>query len=156
MKKIALLLTILLSGMINLFAQTVEPKDLPLAVQANFKSRFPDATNVKWTKVNDVFEANFVNKEIKTEAEYSEKGEWKETSWGIPIEYTPQAIKTYITTNYPKYKIKETEIEEVYLSQEKLYAINIAKKKDVKELYFKISGEFVKVEPEKKEEIKKK
>jgi hypothetical protein len=156
MKKINAFLAFLLIGISYLSAQKVEPKDLPLAVQSNFKARFPEASDVKWTKVNDIYEAEFVNKEIKTEAAYSEKGEWKETSWEIPVQYTPQTIKTYITTNYPKYKIKEIEIEEVYPALEKVYAVNIAKKKDILELYFKISGEFIKVEGEKKDDEKKK
>jgi hypothetical protein len=156
MKKITSFLAFLFIGIIYLSAQSVEPKDLPLAVQSNFKARFPEASNVKWTKVKDVYEAEFVNKEINTEVAYSDKGEWKETSWEIPLQYTPQSIKTYITTNYPKYKIKEIEIEEVYPALEKLYAVNIAKKKDILELYFKISGEFVKVEAEKKDDEKKK
>jgi len=156
MKKITTFLAFLLSGIIYLSAQTVQPKDLPLGVQSNFKARFPEAKNAIWTKIKDIYEVKFIAKEINTEAEFSEKGEWKKTSWDIPLQYTPQAIKTYIESNYPKYKIKEVEIEETSPSSEKLYAVNIAKKKDIQELYFKISGEFVKVEAEKKDDKSKK
>ena len=72
------------------------------------------------------------------------------------MEYTPQTIKTYVATNYPKYKIKEVELEEVYPALEKMYAINIIKKKDKIELFFKVSGEFVRLETEKKEDKNKK
>ncbi|OIP03045.1 MAG: hypothetical protein AUJ97_05255 [Bacteroidetes bacterium CG2_30_32_10] len=156
MKKIISFFTILFLGFIYLSAQTVQPTELPLAVQSNFKIKFPDASNAKWTKVNDTYEVSFINKEVNTEALYSDKGEWKETSWEIPLEYTPQTIKTYIATYYPKYKIKEVELEEVYPSSEKLYAVNIAKKKEKIELYFKVSGEFVKLETNKPKDNNKK
>ena len=156
MKKTTSFLTILFLGLIYLSAQTVQPTEIPLAVQSNFKARFPEATNAKWTKANDTYEVSFINKEVNTEAHYSDKGEWKETSWNIPIEYTPQTIKTYTTTNYPKYKIKEVEIEEVYPTSEKIYAVNIAKKKDIIELYFKVSGEFVRLETNKPKDNNKK
>ncbi len=155
MKKLTTFFAFLFLGIIYLCAQTVQPKDLPLVVQANFKTRFPEANNQKWTKINDTYEVEFLNKEINTEAVYSEKGEWKSTSWEIPLEYTPMSIKTYVAANYPKYKIKEVELEEVYPALEKLYAVDIAKKKDIQELFFKISGEFVKVEAEKKEDKSK-
>ena len=156
MKKTTLFLTILFLGLTYLSAQTVQPTELPLAVQSSFKLKFPEAINTKWTKVTDTYEVEFINKDVNTEAIFTDKGEWKETSWEIPMEYTPQTIKTYIATNYPKYKMKEIEIEETYPSSEKLYAVNIAKKKEKIELYFKISGEFVKLETNKPEDNKKK
>lgn len=156
MKSIFAFLTIFFCGIFLLTAQTVQPADLPLAVQSNFKARFPEASKIKWTKEKDIYEAEFVNKEMNTEAEYTEKGEWKKTCWEIPVEYTPLSITTYVKTNYPNYKIKDVDMEEAYPSAEKLYAVEIGKKKELITLYFKVSGEFVKIDPEKKDDNPKK
>jgi hypothetical protein len=156
MKSIFTFLALIFYGTLFLSAQTVQPTDLPLAVQSNFKARFPDASKIKWTKEKDIYAAEFVNKEMNTEAEFTEKGEWKKTSWEIPVEFTPLSITTYVKTNYPKYKIKDVDLEEAYPSIDKLYAVEIAKKKELITLYFKVSGEFVKTDPEKKEDDPKK
>ena len=156
MKSIFAFLAVVFCGTLFISAQTVQLTDLPLAVQSNFKVRFPEASKIKWTKEKDLFEAEFVNKEMNTEAEYTEKGEWKKTSWEIPLEYTPLAITTYITTNYPKYKIKDVDLEEVYGSIDKLYAVEIAEKKEIITLIFKVSGEFVKLLQEPKDDNPKK
>jgi len=148
MKKLMLIVIFLSPFVFNAFGQTVQPNELPLAVQSNFKKRFPEAEKINWKKDQNVYLADFVIKDINTKVSYSDKGEWKSTSWEIPVEYTPQAIKTYIATNFPKFKIKEVHIEEVYPALEKFYSARIAKKKEIYFLKFKISGEFVKKETE--------
>jgi hypothetical protein len=156
MKSIFAFLALIFCGTFLVSSQTLQPTDLPLAVQTNFKARFPEASKIKWTKEKEIFEAEFINKEMNTEAEYTDKGEWKKTSWEIPAEYTPLSITTYVKTNYPNYKIKDVDLEEEYPSIDKLYAVEIGKKKEIITLFFKVTGEFVKIVPEQKDDNPKK
>lgn len=136
------------------FSQKVDEADVPDAVKATFKTKFPSASTIKWEKEDTLYTAEFLMDQSKTEADFSDRGVWIETEWEIPLEYTPKAIKNYLDTAYAGYKINELEIMD-YPTEGKLYLAEISKKKDCLNLFFTLSGEFQKSEIEVCEKEKK-
>lgn len=136
------------------FSQKVEESQVPSNVMNTFKARFTNVKEVKWEKEDTVYTAEFLMNESPTEAEFNEKGIWLSTEWEIPTDYTPQAIKDYVNTNYAKYKLREIAVMEFPVDG-KLYVIEIAKKKDCQELYFSLKNEFIKAVKEACDEEKK-
>jgi hypothetical protein len=108
-----------------------------------FKSRFINVKDVKWEKEDTVYAAEFMMNESPTEAEFNEKGIWLSTEWEISADYTPAAIKDYISTNYAKYKLKELSVTEFPVDG-KFYIAEIATKKDCQVLHFSLKSEFKK------------
>ena len=64
-----------------------------------------------------------------------------ETSWNVPMEYTPSNIVDYIKANYDGFKIEEVNIVEI--RNKKTYRVDLAKKKETKLLEFDLMGEFM-------------
>jgi len=125
------------------FSQKVEESQVPSNVMSAFKARFANVTGVKWEKEDTVYAAEFLMNESPTESEFNEKGTWLNTEWEISTDYTPGAIKDYVSTNYPKYKFKELSVTEFPVDG-KLYVAEIVTKKDCYELYFSLKNEFKK------------
>ena len=76
---------------------------------------------------------NLVNMKFKNTA--------VETSWNVPMEYTPSNIVDYIKANYDGFKIEEVNIVEI--RNKKTYRVDLAKKKETKLLEFDLMGEFI-------------
>jgi hypothetical protein len=144
MKKL-FILAIALIFSASCFPQKVDEADVPDAVKATFKTKFPTAKEVKWEKEDTIYGSAFLMDQAATEADFTEKGVWTETEWEIPLEYTPKAIKKYLDSAYAGYKIKELEIMD-YPTDGKLYLAEIAKKKDYQNVYFSLQGVFSKSE----------
>ncbi len=125
------------------FSQKVEESQVPSNVMNAFKARFANVMGVKWEKEDTVYAAEFLMNESPTEAEFNEKGDWFNTEWEIPTDYTPQAIKDYVNINYAKYKLREIVVTEFPVDG-KLYVVEIATKKDCFALYFSLKNEFKK------------
>ncbi len=90
----------------------------PLVVDKKFKSTYPSATEVTWTKVIPLikfknksirdYKANFIVQENKNIVIYSEKGDVIELREQILPEQLPQNIYTAINTKYPEGRILST------------------------------------------------
>ncbi|MEI6764468.1 MAG: PepSY-like domain-containing protein [Bacteroidota bacterium] len=149
-KLISLLAAVLITT--GLFAQKVAEKDVPPAVLSTFKSKITDSVNVAWTKEGAIYEAAFTKNNMPVEVEIKETSEWVMTEWGIPAEYLPKKIKHHIDSVYAGFKVTETTI--AYRTDGNFYVIEVKKKKDVQELTYALTCEFVKsekIEAEKKE-----
>jgi hypothetical protein len=121
--------------------QKISETALPEAVSNAFKIRFPGAKNVKWEKEDSVYSAKFLMNEAPTESEFDTSGLWKNTEWNVPVEYTPQTIKTYLDSAYAGYKIKELTILESATDM-KMYVAEVNNKKEKTEVYFTLTGVF--------------
>ena len=74
---------------------------IPSSVAAAFIKRFPDVSNVKWTKENaKEYEAEFQSKGIKMSANFDLNGNWKETETEIPVKDLPEAVIKAISKKY--------------------------------------------------------
>lgn len=148
MKKLVFILAMIL-GVSNFnYAQKISPKELPNQVANDFKSRFPEATSIKWFKEGKQIKALFSKEGTKMMAWY-ENNLWIKTEWCIPNNIAPSKIKEYIAKYYQGYKINEIGFIETNNS-EREYEAEISKnKKDITKLIFDISGNFIRLDEQK-------
>lgn len=128
---------------IGAFAQKINEKDVPIGILNDLKTRYPSAEKVQWFKDNARFAAEFTNDGSKVRAEY-ENNYWFRTFWSIPLEYTPFKIKDYVAQYYAGFKIMKIDMLETN-ANERSYVVNVQKKKkDEFDLYFELTGTFLK------------
>ena len=141
MKKLFILFAfVFIAG--NSFCQTLLEKDIPEVVKTQFKTKFPLQTAPKWEFEDSLYEADFTSEGMEVEASFNVTGNWIETEWEIPMEYTPSKIKEYIAANYAGFKTKEVCITDKPVDG-KMYQVEICKKKkETVELIFTTAGEF--------------
>ena len=120
------------------FGQNINETKLPKAVLNAFKARFPNAKDVKWEKEDSAYSAEFLMDDAPTETEFDSLGEWKNTEWNIPIQYTPAAIKHYTDSVYSDYILKELTILEVP-TDSKSWVAEMSTKNETVEVYFTIT-----------------
>ncbi len=77
----------------------------PQAVEESFKKKFPDAKKVQWEKENKEYEASFILAGVKTSANFTAAGEWKETESTISASNLPKVVSDGILSAYPGAKI---------------------------------------------------
>lgn len=105
MKKVILLAGIAISS--ASCAQSKENKEIPKVVSEAFAKEYPN-TKVEWDIEDDGFEAEFKLNGKDASADYDKNG----NKLAIEIEVNefelPTSVLTYIKTNYPNQKIKES------------------------------------------------
>ncbi len=147
MKKTILLLLLLISfATVKSFAQI---RKVPAEVTNAFKAKYPDAQNVEWKDKVTVFEASFTSNNAEMTADFTSKGEWKETDKKMSFDALPDAVKD----GFKKSKYNDwtpgtvTQIEKNNKSLEyKVYAekSSLVQKKF---LYFNAKGQLVRDTP---------
>jgi uncharacterized protein YxeA len=99
MKKI--LFALILALPMALFAQKT-----PKAVENAFKQRFPNISKVSFDhEKNGEYEANFKINGMKTSANFTATGEWRETETEIQVSELPSVVSQGILAKFPKAKI---------------------------------------------------
>jgi hypothetical protein len=82
----------------------------PQQVVDAFKSKFPNAEEVRWEKEGDLaWEAEFEVDEIDQSAVFSSDGKWQETEKEMNISDLPAPIAESFRKNFPKAKMKNAE-----------------------------------------------
>jgi hypothetical protein len=89
----------------TLFALTPKKDKTPQVVEESFKKKFPDAKKVKWEKEKTEYEASFIVNGIKTSANFTISGEWKETESAVSVSDLPKVVSDGILSAYPGTKI---------------------------------------------------
>jgi hypothetical protein len=125
-------------------AQKLQESDVPVVVKDAFKSSYKEAKEVEWEKEGLNFEAEFEIAETEQSALFDSKGVQLETEIEIKVDNLPEAVKDYISKNYPSAKIKEA----TKITDEKGNLSYEAEIKD-KDLIFDSNGKFVKEESDK-------
>ena len=105
MKKVILLAAIAISSVGC--AQSKENKEVPKVVTEAFAKEYPN-TKVDWDIEEDGFEAEFKLNAKEASADYDKNGNKLATEIEITESELPASALTYLKTNYPKSKIKET------------------------------------------------
>ena len=105
MKKVILLAAIAI-GTVSC-AQSKENNDIPKVVTAAFSKEYPN-TKVDWDIEVDGFEAEFKLNGKNASADYDKNGNKLATEIEIIESELPTAVLTYLKTNYPKSKMRET------------------------------------------------
>lgn len=88
-------------------AQSKEKKDVPKVVTEAFAKEYPN-TKVDWDIEDDGYEAEFKLNGKDASADYDKNGNKLATEVEVSESELPSSALTYLKTNYPKSKIKET------------------------------------------------
>ncbi len=150
-KTILSLLAVLLLGT-GLPAQDLAAKDVPAAVTAGLKTKFPDAADVKWKKnKSGKYEADFKLSGKKAEAKFLADGKWDSSERRVDVAQLPAPAGEYIKKNYAAYEIDWVKWQEEADAARNRYEVKVKRDKADAELVFDEKGKFLK----KKEKDKK-
>ena len=138
-KYIFVALTVLIS-----YATTFAQSKTNNKVETAFKSKFPNATKIKWGKENEhEYEANFTENGVKYSANFSDKGEWLETESPITFDKLPEKVKTAFSVAHKNENVKA--IAKIDVSTgETQYEIEVAKGLKTMAYFYNSSGKLVK------------
>jgi hypothetical protein len=145
MQKVLLSLIALLLLCAQLPAQELAAKDVPAAVTAGFKTKFPDAAGVKWKKnKSGKYEADFKLSGKKAEAKFLADGKWDSSERRVDAAQLPAPAGDYIKKNYAAYQIDWVEWQEDADAAKNRYEVKVKKDKAETELVFDQKGTFLK------------
>lgn len=121
------------------FGAFAQNKVVPTKVSDSFKKLYPKATEVKWDKEGNDFEANFKNGETEMSVVLGNDGELLETETTIEISQLPDGIDKYVADNFEGYKIIDA-AKIVKANREELFEVEVSNGKNQKDLYFDSNG----------------
>jgi hypothetical protein len=120
-------------------AQDLDPKEVPGIVKSTILIRFPDATNIKWEKEKDNYEASFTLNKKEQTALLDSSGNLLQTEMKITMDQLPNGILQYVKTNYRRKKVREiSKITDP--NGKEFFEVEIYKK----DLIFDCKGKFIK------------
>ena len=128
-----------------LHAQT----DVPSAVTAAFKAKFPGAEKPSWDKEDaGTYEAEFSLNGHKMSALFDRSGSWKETETRIEVKDLPSAVARKISKKFSGYDVEDAErIEDA--KGHTSYEVGLEKGNTNLEVVFSADGQVLKQKAEK-------
>lgn len=122
--------------------------EIPDDVEAAFRERSPEATEVRWVKEDKYFVVEFNDAAGKPQEHlYTLDGEYYANEINIPLDNI-MPIQNYIRENMPHYRIEEA--EKVVKSDESFYyEVQVSRDGQERELLFDPTGNFLKQDLEK-------
>lgn len=127
------------------FTVFAQKTNIPKAAKDSFSKLYPKATEVKWDKENQDYEASFKLDGKDMSVIFDKYGKVLETETTIEISQLPKGIEKYVMDNYKGYKITGA-AKIVKANSEELFEAEITKGKEKKDLFFDKNGK-----PEKKD-----
>jgi hypothetical protein len=79
----------------------------PQAVRSSFAKLYPTASNVKWEKEGESFEAEFKSGKTESSALFDASGHLEESEMEIDIKSLPPAALEFVKIHYPNQSVKE-------------------------------------------------
>ncbi|WP_242048156.1 MULTISPECIES: PepSY-like domain-containing protein [Nostocales] len=111
--------------------------ETPASVESAFTNKYSEKPRL-WQRNYYGYEATFIKKNVKYEAEFSETGEWLETEYYVTEKEFPDVILKRIRQEYPTFKITKYEIE--ITPKGNFYEVDITDGEMEYELYFDVHG----------------
>jgi len=134
---------------LSLFACGQKDDKVPANVKTAFTKKFPNAEKVKWGMENaKEWEAEFKMNGKEYSANYAIDGKWLETEYEIAESEIPAAVIKTLSTQYPGYKLLESEISES--ADAKVYEFEIKTGTSKMEVSIKPDGTLIKNEAKEK------
>lgn len=100
--------SLLLAGALSLLLVSCSGLGVPSAAKDALKRDFPSAERVEWEKTDTgLFEAEFVNGGVKTEAYYTPEGVRELTEEKLRLTQLPTDIQTQLRTLFPGQEIDD-------------------------------------------------
>jgi hypothetical protein len=106
MKKLALLVVAVMITSLT-FAQKMQEKEVPAPVKNAFQKQYPTASDVKWDKEGEKFEASFDLNKTDNSVLFDAQGNIFETEVEIELNQLPKGVLEYVKANYKGQKVKE-------------------------------------------------
>jgi len=106
MKKLALMTVAAMITSLT-FAQKMQEKDVPAPVKNAFQKQYPTASDVKWDKEGEKFEASFDLNKTDNSVLFDAQGNILETEVEIELNQLPKGVLEYVKANYKGQKVKE-------------------------------------------------
>lgn len=118
-------------------------KNVPETVKSAFLQKYPGTTVREWDKKSGMYVAEFRNDNTEAEAWFTASGSWLKTETDY-IGALPEAVKDYITANYPAATIDDTDLIETATDRYFKIELEQRNKKDI-DLYIRADGTVLKV-----------
>jgi len=110
-----ILLAAVLCLTLQLEAQSVKERDVPVAVTSRVSTLYPDAVKIKWEMEDGMYEASFMTGNKETSVLVSSQGMLVQTETEIEVAALPKEAAIYIMQNNPGNAIQEaTKRTDVY------------------------------------------
>ena len=90
------------------FAQKTQEKNVPAKVKSTFQKKYPTATQVKWDKEVEKYEASFDLNKTANSVLMDSQGNIIETEVEIELNQLPKAVLDYVKTHYAGKQAKES------------------------------------------------
>ena len=110
MKKVMILAAFALALAAPAHAQMLKPAQVPAAVRATFKAKFPLVKTNSWEKEGDKYEAGFKQDGITMSALITPAGELVETESDMSPAKLPAAVRAKLASDYKTYKVTEAAV----------------------------------------------
>ena len=128
-------------------ANVIVETEVPEAIRAAFKTKYPRVKTVQWEKEDALFEAKFTMAAKNYGVEYKEDATWVKTAIEMDVKMLPGQITSALDkSKYAKYKVVEAE-EISTPAYKKAYELNLTKKKEKIEIIVDPKGAILE-EPE--------
>jgi hypothetical protein len=107
MKQVLIMAAFALALSVPAYAQMLKPAQVPAAVKATFKTKFPAITSNTWEKEGTKYETGFKQNGITMSALITPAGELLETESVMSPAKLPAAVRTKLASDYKAYKVTE-------------------------------------------------
>lgn len=114
-----------LLGAFSIFAQDMNPDNVPSNLKQNFQKSFPQATDVEWEMDGQSYKVEFDMNRNEHEIWYATDGTTTRTEQELTEAELPQTIKTTISGNYAGYKVDS--IEKTTVNGNSTYEVELEK-----------------------------
>lgn len=146
MKKIiALSVFVFCFFLANAQDEKVEIEKVPVNIAEAFKTKYPNATDQKWTRDRKKnYTVQFKDNALKCRTWYNKDAVWGGGSFGMKLEDLPQAVKdAFASSEYKDWKL--IEVFRTENGYETVYFITV-KKKEKRILSYGVDGKLIKTE----------
>ena len=114
-----------LLGAFSIFAQDINPDNVPSNLKQNFQKSFPQATDVEWEMDGQSYKVEFDMNRNEHEIWYATDGTATRTEQELTEAELPQTIKTAISGSYAGYKVDS--IEKTTVNGSSTYEVELEK-----------------------------
>jgi len=132
---------------LSVIGQELPENEVPEAVRNSFYELYPNMFVYEWEleKKENVYEAEFMNRGREMEAIFRPDGTYIGTEIDIEMEDMPSEVKkAFSLSEYAKWKLEDT--EEFHEKEgDKLYVIEVEKRKRKVKLYYSKDGKLVQI-----------
>jgi hypothetical protein len=137
MKKSVMMIALIMFSFAS-FGQKTKEQNVPQVIKNALHEKFPNATEVKWDKEENNYEASFKNNKVDNSILFNANGKIIETEIAITVSQLPKKALQYLNDNYKNQKVKEA----AKIVTEKGTVIYEAEIKG-KDLFFDENGNFI-------------